>query len=62
MNEIPPLNLSVDEAARVLAISTRLMRSLIAKGEIPVVRVGDRVLVPVEQLREWNRAHVEVGS
>ncbi len=62
MTEVPQLNLSVVQAAQSLGVSPRFLRSLIYKGEIPVVKLGRRVLVPVEALREWNRAHVEVGS
>ncbi len=62
MNEIPPLNLSVDEAARILGIGERLMWTLIRKGEIPVVRIGDRVLIPYIELRRWNREHTAVPS
>ncbi len=40
------LTLTVDEAARCLGIGRNLAYEAIAKGEIPVVKVGKRLLVP----------------
>ncbi|MGB8294778.1 MAG: helix-turn-helix domain-containing protein [Polyangia bacterium] len=37
--------LSVPEAADMLAVSTRYIRVLLARGAIPVVRLGRRTLV-----------------
>lgn len=50
---IPRVTLSVTEAAKSLGLSDRTITSLIAKGEIPVVRIGKRRLIPVDGLREW---------
>lgn len=49
------LNLSVDEAAAALGVSPRTVRGLIARHDLPVHRIGRRVLVPLEQLAVWNR-------
>ncbi len=40
------LTLTVDEAARCLGIGRNSAYEAIAKGEIPVIRVGKRLLVP----------------
>ncbi|GAA5477271.1 helix-turn-helix domain-containing protein [Haloferula helveola] len=40
----PPL-LTRNEAAEALAISLRLFDSLVAKGEIPVIRIGKSVRI-----------------
>lgn len=53
---IPRVTLSVTEAAKSLGLSDRTITSLIAKGEIPVVRIGKRRLIPVDGLREWVAA------
>lgn len=37
------------------AISQRSFRNLIARGEIPSVRMGRRILIPREGLYEWAR-------
>jgi excisionase family DNA binding protein len=44
------------EAARALGISERTLRSLLP--QLPVVRTGGAVLIPVEALREWLRDRV----
>ena len=40
------LTLSVDEAARLLGISSGLAYELVRKGELAAVRLGRRILVP----------------
>lgn len=59
--ETPPLrlNLSVDDAAIALGVSPRMVRKLIAQHELPVVRIGRRVLVPRENLSSWVHSRVE---
>lgn len=46
-----PVVLDVPEVARRLGISRRFAYELVAAGEIPSLRLGRRVLVPVHQLR-----------
>jgi len=50
------LNLGVDETAAALGVSARTVRSLIARNELPVVRIGRRVLIRVERLDEFVRS------
>ncbi len=40
------LTLTVDEAAKCLGVGRNLAYEAIARGEIPVIRVGKRLLVP----------------
>jgi excisionase family DNA binding protein len=49
----PPLVLSVAEAAAVLRISKDLAYELIARGELPALRLGRRVVVPTKALVEF---------
>ncbi len=51
------LALRPKEAARVLGVSERTLRALLP--DLPHVRVGGVVLLPVDPLREWLREHVE---
>ena len=53
------LGLTVEEAADTIGVSERHLRSLLP--EIPHCRVGSRVVVPVEPLRQWlhERAQAE---
>jgi len=46
------LAFSPAEAAESLGVSERTFRKLVARGTVRVVRVGKRVLVPAEVLRE----------
>jgi excisionase family DNA binding protein len=41
---------SVQEAARYLGISRRVAYEAVARGEIPAVRIGRKILVPRERL------------
>lgn len=50
-NAHTPLLLSVPDAARLLGVSATLLRSLIATGEVPTVRLGRRVLVAYRDLQ-----------
>lgn len=48
-----PLAVGRAEAAAMLGISERLLWTWTKSGMIPHVRIGTRVLYPVEQLRVW---------
>jgi excisionase family DNA binding protein len=48
-----PLVLSVREAAEALRISKDLAYELIARGELPALRLGRRVVVPTKALMEF---------
>lgn len=46
------LALSVDEAAALIGVSRDLVYDLVARGEIPSVRLGRRIVVPRRALEE----------
>jgi len=48
-----PLALRPREAAKKLGISPRLLWAKTQAGEVPHVRIGRRIIYPVQQLREW---------
>jgi excisionase family DNA binding protein len=51
-----PLAVDIQEAGRLLSLSPRTIRRHIQSGRIKgVVRIGRRVLVPVETLKEMVR-------
>ncbi len=54
------LALRPKEAAQVLGIGERTLRQLLP--ELPVVRVGNVVLIPKDLLREWLRSQAESGK
>ena len=51
MSEVSRPTLTVDETAELLGISRGLAFQAIHRGEIPAVRIGRRILVPVARLR-----------
>ncbi len=50
---VPRVALRISEAAESLGISPRTMAELIAAREVPTVRIGRVVLIPVDELRLW---------
>jgi excisionase family DNA binding protein len=42
-----------EEAGKLLGLGRSKVYEMLASGELPVVRVGRSVRVPVEALREW---------
>lgn len=52
-----PLLYDVDAAARAIDVSPRLVRRLIADGELPTVRIGRLVRVRVSDLQTYVDAH-----
>jgi excisionase family DNA binding protein len=53
------LALRPEEAARVLGVSERTLRSWLP--ELPHVRRGGVVLIPVDPLREWLQEQARAG-
>ena len=47
------------EAAEMLGIGRSTMFAMIAKGEIPTVRFGRAVRVPLAQLKAWLSKRIE---
>ena len=48
--EILPPTISVEQAGELLGVSRRSAYRAVARGEIPTVRVGRRLLVPTQRL------------
>ena len=45
---------NLEEAARQLGgVSPRTVRRLLERGELPTVRIGTRLLIPAESVRDW---------
>lgn len=47
--------ISVRELSSALGISIRKAYELVRREDFPVIRIGKRILVPVELLDEWLR-------
>lgn len=46
-----PILYSIEASAETLAVSPDTIRRMIARDDLPHVRIGSRVLVPVEAVR-----------
>src|SRR5690606_25392586 len=56
-----PLLVDARTAAGMLSVSERLLWTWTQAGEIACVRIGRRVLYPVQGLRDWVAAHTTGG-
>lgn len=56
---IEPLAVPIAEAARLGGVGRSTIYSEIAKGELPVHKIGRRTVVTMENLRVWlaSKAH-----
>jgi excisionase family DNA binding protein len=50
-----PLAVDLREAGRLLSISPRTVRRQILQGRLPVLRIGRRILIPLDSLRNLLR-------
>jgi excisionase family DNA binding protein len=50
---IEPMVLDVNDDARALRLGASTVRAMLTKGELPSVRIGDRRLIRVEDLRAF---------
>ena len=57
-----PLQVTISEAARLLAYDARTIRRLIARGEIAAVGAGRMRRVPMRSLHDYQQRHLETGS
>lgn len=57
-----PIALGQEQAAEALGLSTRTVRALVARGELPCIRVGRRVLFRRATLDQWLRDRERLGD
>lgn len=50
-DDLPPI-LTVEQTAKVLGISRGLAFAAVRTGDIPSIRIGRRILVPRDRLRQ----------
>jgi excisionase family DNA binding protein len=53
------LLLRPEEAREIIGISRTKIYALIASRELPVVRIGSSVRIPIDELRAWIEAKKE---
>lgn len=61
-SDVSPLTLNAKQAARAIGISERLLWTLMKAGEIPHVRIAQRVVFPVRKLEAWLAERTEGGA
>jgi excisionase family DNA binding protein len=54
-----PLNYRINDACHRLAISRTSLYDLIARGEINVIKIGTRTLVPAAELEAFQQRLLE---
>lgn len=52
VKEMEKLAYNMKEVAEVLGISKTLAYEMAKKGELPIIRMGNRILVPIKRLEE----------
>lgn len=57
-----PLLVDAKQAATLLAIGERTLWSLTRAGDVPHVRIGRRILYPMDDLKTWVRAQTKGGQ
>ena len=57
-----PLFLNVNLVAQVLGVSTSTAYEVMHEPSFPVLRVGNRMVVPKEQFIQWVTEHTEGGE
>ena len=50
------------EAAEVIAVSRARVYQLLKTGDLPSIRVGGRLRVPIDELRAWVRGQASRNS
>lgn len=48
--QLKRLTLTVEEASRVLGVSTSYAYELVHRGELPCMRLGRRIVIPIRAL------------
>ena len=57
-----PLFLNADTVAKVLGISISSAYELMHEPGFPVLRIGNRMVVPKEQFIQWVKEHTGGGT
>ena len=52
----------IDEAAEVLSLGKSKLYELLARGELPTVKIGRATRVPAESLQRWVRKQVAAAE
>lgn len=56
-----PLFLNADMVAKVLGIAPSTGYELMHERDFPTLKIGNRILVPKEEFRQWVKDHITGG-
>lgn len=56
------LTVTVPEAAKMLGLGLNKMYELVHRADFPTIRVGTRIIIPVEALKQWVVRAAESGE
>ena len=54
-----PLLLNVKQLAELLGVADSSVYELIQEDDFPSLRIGKRIVIPKEELRNWISAHTK---
>ena len=55
ISSLPPVAVSVTQAAELLGIGETLIRKVLHRQDFPAFKIGDRILISYDGLRDWAR-------
>lgn len=58
----PPLFLNAETVAKVLGVSPSSGYELMHEADFPVLRIGNRIVIPKEKFRQWVEQHTTGGT
>lgn len=58
----PPLFLNAETVAKVLRVSPSSGYELMHEADFPVLRIGNRIVVPKEKFQQWVERHTTGGT
>jgi excisionase family DNA binding protein len=59
MSDVERLTYRITEAAEAIGVSRTKMYEMVASGEVPSVKLGKSVRIPVQQLKAWLNRRVD---
>lgn len=60
--EAPPFAMSLNDAARWIGVSRSTIYRLVARGEIPRIKIGRRTVVLSSHLAEFLHGQEQIGT
>ena len=56
------LTISVNELPKVLGVGRNSAYALVKRSDFPSVRIGRRIVIPVDALKKWLDEHTGVAA